>query len=500
MNAEPEERAEADVRPIDSIALEALNSATTSGNQPGARFDFQATPPGATQARYLGLNTEPVDGEPIDEYCNAHRLDVPERLNLFKQVCNAVHLAHQHAIIHQDLKPGNILVTSDGVPKLVNFASETQLNVTPSDTPGGGVQANVALAGELTSASDYASPEQITGETITTASDIYALGVVLYVLLTGSRPYHLKTEEPDELSQAICEQAPLRPSQVTTAQGTMPGQIKQRLSADLDSIILTAMRKEPDRRYRSADDFANDLKRYLEGSPVSAHRGSLSYRCRKFVNRHIVAMVITGLLLSGLMATVVASAIGLMTARRARDRAEASSRLGRQAVNRFFSRVTEAKLLGQPGMHPLRNELLKDAQQFYEEFLSQNGGDQLPRTELALFHTHLARISSITGSATEAVGQYQQAVALWEELVSREPTQAEFRTELALALNELGTLTLRSKVSRLQLSSSSTAPWNWLKHKATRVTSSAESFSTSALLRRRRVSRRRLSRASSARC
>src|SRR5262249_32243844 len=147
-----------------------------------------------------------------DEYCNAHQLDVAGRLKLFERVCNAVHLAHQHAIIHRDLKPSNIIVSADGVPKLINFGTDKLLDRRLGQTSDAEKRDNATIIPESAAKSEYASPEQITGETITTASDIYAMGVVLYVLLTGRRPYHLKTEEPDELSRAICEQAPARPS------------------------------------------------------------------------------------------------------------------------------------------------------------------------------------------------------------------------------------------------------------------------------------------------
>ena len=165
----------------------------------------------------------------------------------------------------------------------------------------------------------------------------------------------------------------------------------------------------------------------------------------KFVRRHAVAVMISGVLLSALIAGVVGSVTGLILARRERDRAEGSFRQARQAVNHFFTRVSQEKLLNQPGLHPLRNALLEDAQRFYEDFLRKRSGDRSLRAELALARTHLAQISSVTGSTTEAVGQFQQAIALWEDLVATQPANPAYREELARALNEQGVVIMRMK-------------------------------------------------------
>jgi tetratricopeptide (TPR) repeat protein len=397
------------------------------------------------QAHAIDLNREFVDGERIDEYCDRRRLDVPARLKLFKQVCDVVHSAHQQGIIHRDLKPDNILVTRDGVPELVNSGTTKSIHDELDHEPNAEGSFNSVLAGNRALTAEYASPEQVTGETVTTASDIYSLGVILYLLLTGRGPYYLKTGDTGEILQAICEQAPERPSRVVKAQDSLPEQIKRRLDADLDSITLTAMRKEPEGRYRSADHFANDLERYLAGFPVHAHQGSLVYRANKFARRHVVVVVITGALLAVLTAGSMASLTGLILARRARNRAEDSVRLGRQAINQFFTRVSEARILNQPGLHPLRNALLADAKRFYEEFLSQRPGDRAHRADLALARTHLAQIFSLTGSTTEANDQFQQAIALWEDLVATQPANTTYREQLIHALNEHGQVIMRLK-------------------------------------------------------
>ena len=433
MNADPERRVEENASEFDSIALDALSSGTISGKQPSAHSDDDGEKSNLQQLQNAGPSMEHVDAERIDEFCDRRRLDVAARLKLFKQVVDAVHFAHQRGIIHRDLKPGNILVRSDGVPSLINFGNVRRAHDGCEDG------AEAALA------SEYASPEQVMGDTITTASDIYSLGVILYELLTGRRPYRLKTADSSEVAQAICEQVPEKLSQVAVLPGISPEQLKRALRGDLDSIILTAMRKEPDGRYPSADHFANDLERYLDGSAVCAHRGSAVYRSFKFMRRHAVAVLISGALLSALIAGAVASVAGLILARRERDRAEGSFRQARQAVDQFFTRVSQEKLLNQPGLDPLRNALLADAQAFYEEFLSKRSDDRSMGVEIASARTHLAQISSVTGSATEAVSKFQQAIALWEGLVATQPTNVVYREALARALNEQGAVILHMK-------------------------------------------------------
>jgi len=257
---------------------------------------------------------EYVEGQPIDEYCDERKLPTRERLELFRQVCSAVHFAHQNLIVHRDLKPGNILVTAGGVPKLLDFGIAKLLD------PDQALFALTRVELRLMTP-EYASPEQVRGETITTASDIYSLGVLLYVLLTGHPPYPRATQDPQSLARAICETEPLRPSsavgrvaEVQRPDGTVvelkpesvsrvrDGEerlLRRRLAGDLDNIVLMAMRKDPQRRYASVAQFSNDIERHLEGLPVVARKDTLGYRTRKFVGRHKlgVAAAVTVLLL-----------------------------------------------------------------------------------------------------------------------------------------------------------------------------------------------------------
>jgi serine/threonine-protein kinase len=257
---------------------------------------------------------EHVGGRPIDEFCDDRKLPVRERLELFRQVCAAVHFAHQNLIVHRDLKPGNILVTADGVPKLLDFGIAKLLD--PSQELYALTRADLRPM-----TPEYASPEQVRGETVTTASDVYSLGALLYLLLTGHRPYRPALRDPQSLAKAICETDPLPPSnavsrveEVTRPDGTVteltPESIshvregdmrllRRRLAGDLDNIVLKAMQKDPQRRYTSVDELANDLGRHLQGLPVVARKDTIGYRARKFVGRHKVGVALgaTGLLL-----------------------------------------------------------------------------------------------------------------------------------------------------------------------------------------------------------
>jgi eukaryotic-like serine/threonine-protein kinase len=225
-----------------------------------------------------------VEGRPIDQYCATHQLSIPERLELFRKVCSAVHFAHQNLVVHRDLKPGNILVTAEGEPKLLDFGIAKLL--APEQEPF----AAFTRADLRPMTPEYASPEQVRGEAITTASDVYALGVLLYVLLTGHSPYKPSTRDPLDLARAICETSPPRPSSVISqekeVQHTDGSVLRRRLAGDLDNIVLMAMKKEPQRRYASVDQFSNDIARHLQGLPVAARKDTVGYRAAKFVGRH----------------------------------------------------------------------------------------------------------------------------------------------------------------------------------------------------------------------
>jgi serine/threonine protein kinase/tetratricopeptide (TPR) repeat protein len=282
---------------------------------------------GSTEEGLPYLVMDYVEGVRIDEYCDIHRLSVAERLRLFRTVCLAVQYAHETLVIHRDLKPGNILITKEGVARLLDFGIAKVLN------PQWSQEAPLTRTDWRPMTPEYASPEQVRGEPVTNATDIYSLGVLLYELLTGHRPYRVRSDSPLEIERSVCEEEPEKPSAAVSriddkpshdggtrtvitpqmigeARAIRPEELPRRLRGDLDTIVMKAIRKEPAHRYASAEAFANDIERHLSGLPIEARKPTLLYRGGKFVHRHMESLATAILILA------VAGGLGTWEARR----------------------------------------------------------------------------------------------------------------------------------------------------------------------------------------
>ncbi len=313
---------------------------------------------GATEDGLPYLVLEYVEGQPLDDYCDGQQLSLLARLRLFRTVCAAVHYAHQNLVVHRDLKPSNILITpsqdgkdgTPGLPKLLDFGIAKILNPETFDHAlGQTIDQTLSSVRLMTPA--YASPEQVRGETITTASDVYALGVILYELLTGHRPYQLSTHSLHETARVICEVEPAKPSAVAERMKDEGGRMKTRAGAassfiphpsslrgDLDNIVLMALRKEPQRRYASVEQFSEDLQRYLDGLPVRASRATFAYRSAKFVRRH-KAGVAAAMLVA--LALIVGTVVALWQARIAARQRDAArlEKAKAESINVFLQEL-----------------------------------------------------------------------------------------------------------------------------------------------------------------
>lgn len=255
---------------------------------------------GSTETGLPYFVMEYVEGKPIDQYCDENHLNITKRLKLFQQVCAAVAYAHRNLVIHRDIKPSNILVTSDGVPKLLDFGIAKIMQTDEAGATATGIHLMTP---------EFASPEQAQGQPVTTLSDVYSLGVVLYELLTGHSPYPVKSRTPIEIARIITETQPVLPSTIVNPEQTCEGtvdRLRKRLRGDLDNIVLMALRKEAERRYQSVEQLSADIGHHLEGLPIQARKDTFGYRASKFVQRNKVAV---GVVLFAFVAIAVFAAI-----------------------------------------------------------------------------------------------------------------------------------------------------------------------------------------------
>jgi non-specific serine/threonine protein kinase/serine/threonine-protein kinase len=402
---------------------------------------------------------EYVEGRPIDQYADEEKLSVAARLKLFRAVCSAVSYAHQNLVVHRDIKPSNILVSGDGTPKLLDFGIAKLLHESEQQ------DATTTLLRVMTP--EYASPEQVKGEPITTATDVYSLGVLLYELLTGQRPYKLKGRTLDEVSKAICEQEPLRPStaasermrdeggRMKTGSAALPPSSliphPSVLRGDLDNIVLMALRKEPQRRYVTVEQFSEDLRRHLEGLPVSARKDTLSYRTAKFIQRNKVGVAAAALAVVAVIGGLVATLWEARVAKAQRGRAERRFNDVRKLAHSVLFDYHDA-IAPLPGSTQVRERLVKDSLEYLDSLAKEVGNDLSLQRELAGAYLRVAEVQgsaaaqttggSLTfsnlGDTAGALASNRKALAICERLAALAPSDREIRIDLATSLTRMG--------------------------------------------------------------
>jgi serine/threonine-protein kinase len=366
---------------------------------------------------------EYVEGTRIDRYAEAGALGLRARLGLFQRVCAAVQYAHQNLIVHRDLKPDNILVTADGTPKLLDFGIAKLL---PSVTPADAEARSDTRTAQRRLTPEYASPEQIRGEPIAPASDVYSLGVLLYVLLAGRSPYRTEGDLPHELERIICEVEPERPSAVVSG----APRVARAIAGDLDTIVLKALRKDSALRYAMAGQLADDVGRYLDGLPVLARPDTLGYRARKFVRRHAGGVTAAALVLLSLVGGLGVAVRQGRVAARERDRARGETAKSQQVaeflVDLFEASDPNVALGEQVGAL----ELLERG----TERLRDDGGlREQPDVRATMLH--------VTGRVFQKLGRYDRAGDLaTQALELRTTTIGPASVEVAETLTLLGNI------------------------------------------------------------
>lgn len=413
---------------------------------------------GTTSDKIPFLAMEYVDGLPIDEYCGRNELGLEDRLELFRKVCSVVDFAHRSLVIHRDLKPSNILVTADGTPKLLDFGISKIVTDETDNT------ATVTRLGVMTPS--YASPEQLRSESVTTAADIYSLGVILYQLLSGHRPFESKESDLKEILKAVTDIDPPLPSSIANTETgprssdwrssedlptqrqtgavkalvTSPRTVSikpQYLRGDLDNIVLKALKKEPERRYLSAESFSEDIRRHLAGLPVTARPDTFSYRAEKFVKRNSISVVAAGLISLAVIGGVGATLWQASVARAERTRAEKRFNDVRKLANSYLFEVYP-EIENLEGSLKARETILKSALEYLDSLSTEVGGSDIElQSELATAYEKVGDVqgalnNSSLGNIKAGLESYAKAQKLREAVYAASPTNLETKEKLAV--------------------------------------------------------------------
>ncbi len=411
---------------------------------------------------------EYVEGKPIDRFCDDLRLPIPRRVELFRKVCAAVQYAHQNLIVHRDIKPSNILVSPMGEPKLLDFGIAKLLS-----PEAYGMDA-LTRADQRLMTYEYASPEQVQGLPLTTASDVYSLGVLLYELLTGRRPYQITRRVHEEIARIICDSEPLRPSTAVGQPATQQTQagtttvaaeeiarrrvaptsrLRRALTGDLDNIVLMALRKSPHRRYTSPDHLAEDLSRYLSGEPVIARGDGAAYKFMKFVTRHRGAVAAASVVAVSVLAGGAATAWQWQRAEGERAQAVAArddEREARQQAEERFEQLRRmARLLDEidrdieraPGATAARKVLSSAVVRVLDDLAASFGEDAALRGELAAGYRRAGSLAAgPTGATEDALRHLDRAVEISSASADLAAEEAAARIERSAVRRVLGRL------------------------------------------------------------